>query len=204
MGFTMGTLAKTIKIRLPREFSRSSLYTYFNNKYDLWVEIRRDCISRFESGVLKIYADFELNKEKSEKKAEKKWTMLYYEYVKYFFEFAEKEEMRYIMLYMIGPPTSESKEPPVTEVPKLDLTERASLLLERAIEAKEIDGKTAHNIVYFTGSLMLGGTYLEILQRSIKKIPDSDKEMAPDIMIRQSRDYLLLKIREELQLEDLQ
>ena len=61
MGFTMETLAKEISL------SRPSLYTYFKNKYDLWAEIRKDCITRFESGSKQIYVNFELNKEKSEK-----------------------------------------------------------------------------------------------------------------------------------------
>ncbi|MHA1672644.1 MAG: TetR/AcrR family transcriptional regulator, partial [Promethearchaeota archaeon] len=200
MGFTMGTLAKMIEIRLPRDFSRSSLYTYFGNKYDLWVEIRKDCISRFESGVKDIYAEFKLNKGNLKKKSEKKWSNLYYEYVKYFFDFAEKEEMRYIMLYMIGPPTSDSKNQPISDLPSLDLTERASDILNKAIGEKEIDGKTADNIVYFTGSLMLGGAYLEILQRAFNQIQDSNTKKTPVTKIRQSRDYLLLKIREELQL----
>ena len=186
IGFTMQTLADEIRI------SRPSLYTYFDNKLDLWIEIRKDCISRFEQGVKEIYGRF--------RPGEKKWTELYYEFVQYFFEFAENEEMRYIMLYMNVPPHSENLKSSQSSELKFDLSDRASILLENAIKDHEIDGKTAQNIAYFTASVMLGGSYLEILQRSIQKLPKSALKPSPQFFKVQGRDYLLQKIREELQL----
>ena len=186
LGFTMRTLAQEISI------SRPSLYTYFSNKYDLWLEIRKDCIAHFESGVKKIYEDFQPDKQK--------WTELFYHFVEYFFDFAEKEEMRYIMLYLSAPPQSDKSEISKSPNQNLDLTSRALVLLENAIKAKEITGKVAQNIAYFIASVMLGGSYLEILQRSLKKIPQSKSISYPQLFEMEYRDYLLQKIREELQL----
>ncbi len=186
MGFTMQTLAKEISL------SRPSLYTYFSNKYDLWLEIRKDCISRFEKGVKTIYSGF--------KPGQHKWTELFYDFVQYFFDFAEKEEMSYIMLYATPPPLSSASTSPQSPDLNLDLTDRTLLLLQNAIDANEIDGKTAHDIAYFTGSLMLGGSYLEILQRTFRKVPTSDLSPSPQFFNMQGREYLLQKIREELQL----
>lgn len=143
-GFSLRALAKRLSM------SQSNLYNYVQSKRELWIAIRIKYFKEFQAKFSEI---IEAHKES--------YIEIWIKMANFFLDFAAADYNRFQMMFFISAPPSEKIGPFEKKYKPLQLVEQALIIIEQAIDTKQIKKDNAVELFYYMYGVILGATQIE-------------------------------------------
>ena len=164
-GFSLRGLAKILGM------NQNNLYNYVESKRELWIAIRNKFFSQYRDENVKIMKAHDGNT-----------TDLLMKFFANFFEFAHKDYGAFSMMHLTESPPSDKVGPFEKEYQEFNYLRGTAKVVQKAIEAKEINHTDPGLVTFFIYSLVLGAAIVERNMRALEQNPDFEGDSASEIL----------------------
>jgi AcrR family transcriptional regulator len=164
-GFSLRSLAKILGM------NQNNLYNYVESKRELWIAIRNKFYSLYRNENVKII-----------KEHEGTITELLMKIFSNFLTFAHKDFKAFSMMHLTESPPSDKIGPIEKEYQEFNYLRGTAKVIQKAIEAKEVNYPNPGMITFFIYSLILGAAIVERNMRVLEQNPEFEKDPPSEIL----------------------
>jgi len=181
-GFSLRALAKRLNM------SQTNVYNYVQSKRELWIAIRTKYYGEFQDGINKLIDDHQGF-----------YTDLFFKMAEFFLEFASVDFNRFAMMFLISAPPSNKIGPLEKNYKPFQIMKYISVIVEKAVIAKEINKTEAIERLFYIYGVILGAAKVEADLKLRENITEPIKLESYILSAKEYRKFALEQIRDLLE-----
>lgn len=180
-GFSLRALAKRLNM------SQTNVYNYVQSKRELWIAIRTKYYGEFQDGLNRLIGDHQGS-----------YTDLFFKMAEFFLEFASVDFNRFAMMFLISAPPSNKIGPLEKHYKPFQIMKYISVIVEKAVIAKEINKTEAIERLFYIYGVILGVAKVEADLKLRENITEPIKLESYILSAKEYRKFALVQIRDLL------